>query len=118
MANTLTTLTDATGYVYGTEASVDTDPGASGYGCSAVSLRRTVGLTATQKVFYIKSIGTSAIVTLQWKREADLTWTDYADYTAVCRNAIADPSQNMYWRAIVKDNNQGSSGASVFGIDW
>ena len=97
------------------EASVDTDPGAAGYGCKPVSIQYTRGLDAEEMRFYIKSI-TGATVTLQWKRAADASWTDYEDYTEVTRKIIRDNSAGMYWRAIVKDDAQGTS--SVFGIDW
>jgi len=95
------------------EVSVDTDPGADGYGCNAVSFNG-----ATPKVFYIASIGAGATVTLQWKRSTASTWTDYADYTTVTRQVIQEYAPGIQWRATVKDNNQGSSGSSVFGICW
>ena len=96
------------------EASVDTDPGSAGYECNAVSFDGTF----TQKIFYISSIGTGATVTLQWKRDTASTWTDYEDYTVVTRQVIQEYAPGIQWQAIVKDNNQGSSGASVFGICW
>lgn len=100
------------------EASVDTDPGTDGYGCNPVSIIYDIGQDVEEMRFYIKQIATSATITLQWKRSGDSTYTDYDDYTEVTRKVIRDNSAGMYWRAIVKDNNQGSSGTSIFGIDW
>lgn len=103
------------------EASVDTDPGANGFGCNPVSVDSHRGLEHEEIWFYIKSI-TGATVTLQWKfktdsdwGDEDAAWTDYEDYTEVTKKVIHDDSTG-YWRAIVKDNNQGTS--SVFGISW
>jgi hypothetical protein len=69
-------------------------------------------------MFYISSIGTDATVTLQWKDVNDDNYTDYEDHTAVTRQVITEAARDTAWRAIVKDDAQGSSGASVFGISW
>lgn len=109
MANTQTSSTRSE------QASVDTDPGADGYGCNSVSLP-TAG--ARGKVyFYIKSIASGATITLQWKKSADTVWYDYEDYTAVGRHAIDDNASDVAYRAIVKNAAQGT-GTSIFGIDW
>lgn len=118
MANTRTEGTDSAGQVYFQEASVDTDPGAEGYGCTPVTLRTTVGGMIKQMVFYVKSMSVAdATVTLQWQRYADTSWTDYNEYTEVCRYVINDVSNNVYWRAIIKSGDRGT-GTTVFGIDW
>ena len=118
-ANTAYDSSDGhTGYYY-VQASVDTDPGANGYGAEAVNVKEAGRITEDYEVwFFISSIGTDATITLQWKRANNLSWTDYEDYTEVTRKVIHDRSHGMYWRAIVKDDNQGSGGFSVFGIDW
>lgn len=89
------------------EISVDTDPGADGY-----ASKQTSAYVDKQMWFYIKSI--TGTVTLQWKRGADVTWTDYEDYTEVTRKIIEDSANGMQWRVLVKDNNQNA----VTGIDW
>ena len=68
--------------------------------------------------FYIKSIGTDAEVTLQWKRTDDASYSDLDTYTAAGKYTIQDKANDVYYRAIVKDDKQGSGGASVFGIEW
>lgn len=113
MANSRTTLA---GEYRTEEASVDTDPGADGYGCNSVTHLDAYQSGGRQKVFYISQIGTGAVVTLQWKRDTATTWTDFEDYTEVTRETINEQAYGIQWRAIVKDNAQGSAGASVFGI--
>ncbi len=93
---------------------VDVDPGADGYWCEGVSASQ-LGNDNVEIRFYIKAI-TGATVTLQWKRATDSTWTDYEDYTEVTRKVIRDNSKDVFWRAGVKDDQQGTS--STFGIDW
>ena len=100
------------------EASVDTDPGADGYGCKPVAFNDSYRADARSMIFYISQIGTGAIVTLQWHRAGVSTWTDYESFSVVTRQIIEEQSYSTEWRAVVKDNNQGSAGASVFGISW
>jgi len=99
------------------EASVDTDPGANGYGCKEIVFDKDRAI-GQKLVFYISQIGTGAIVTLQWRRSGVSTWTDYESFSVVTRQIIEEQSYPTEWRAVVKDNNQGSAGASVFGISW
>jgi len=106
-----------TGGLYFEEATVDTDPGANGYGCNEVSILAKRGADAEEIRFYIESIASGATITLQWKRSDNSTWTDYDDYTTVIRKVIRDNSHGVWWRAIVKDDAQGT-GTSIFGIDW
>ena len=97
------------------EASVDTDPGANGYACLSVSNK----VSAKFLNFYIKSIGTGAEVVLQWKRTDDTSWYDIGNaYTATGKYALQDKATDVYYRAIVKDDKQGSGGTTVFGIEW
>ena len=100
------------------QASVDTDPGTTGYGCNPILYDDVKKAGSEFRVFYISQIGTGAIVTLQWKRDTDSSWTDYGDYTEVTRQVIQDQVSGIEWRAVVKDNNQGSLGTSIFGICW
>ena len=99
------------------EASVDTDPGANGYGINAVSIQHSQGIEAEEMWFYIKSIGTAATITLQWSSD-NSTFYDYDDYTAVGKYIIRDKSAGAYWKPIIKDDAQGSAGTSIFGISW
>lgn len=95
------------------QATVDTDPGSSGYYTDAVYTNGEGNLH-----FYIKAC-TGATVHLQWQHVCDSTsWFDYdADgYTAVGRYHIEDNTPGVKWRAGVKDNNQGTT--STFGLDW
>ena len=116
MANSRTT--GGSGY-YFEKASVDADPGAAGYGCNPVSnLAHSPGKQPGLKRFFIETLGTDAEVTLQWKYDTASTWTDYKTYTAVDRENIDDTTAGVSWKAIVKDGKQGSSGTSLFGIDW
>ena len=100
--------------LYFEQAFCDTDPGANGYWTESVSASQ-LGNDDKEIRFYIKSI-TGATVTLQWKRSTDSTWTDYEDYTEVTRKVIRDNSKDVFWRAGVKDDAQGTN--STFGIDW
>ena len=119
-ANTQTSASTSNGRYE--EAFVDTDPGANGHGCLPVNIPYKQGQNAKEMRCYIKSI-TGATVTLQWKfksdsdwGDVDADWTDYEDYTEVMRKIIRDKSEGVYWRMIVKDNNQGTD--STFGISW
>lgn len=116
MANSRTSSSTSTGRFE--EAIVDTDPGVDGYGCNPVNILYTRGLKKEEMRFYIRQIATGATITLRWKRMADTDWTEYEDFTEVVRKIIRDNSAGIEWDAIVKDNNQGSSGTSIFGIDW
>ena len=104
------------------EASVVDDPGTAGYGCNAVSIQTAMGLEEKEIWFYVKSIGTNATITLQWSDDLGVTYYDYPttryDIETGGRDIIRDSSAGVYWRLIVKDSEQGSSGASVFGISW
>ena len=114
MANTRTSTTRKE------EASVDTDPGASGYGCNPISPRgiaKSIGEQGKKVCFYISSIASGATVTLRWKHKGDASYTEYADYTAVTREQLSDDSVDILYDAIVKDDAQGT-GTTVFGFDW
>jgi len=104
------------------EASVDTDPGTDGLGCLPISIKATRGEKAVEMWFYVKTVGTDATITLQWSDDGGTTYYDYPttryDIEAGGKDIIRDSSAGVYWRLIVKDNEQGSSGASVFGICW
>ena len=104
------------------EASVDTDPGASGAGCVPVSIQFMRGEKPDEIWFYVKSIGTGATITLQWSDDAGVTYYDYPttryEIEVGGRDIIRDRSAGVYWKLMVKDNEQGSGGASVFGISW
>lgn len=116
MANSKSTGGDG---FYFEKASVDVDPGTNGYGCNPVpNTARRPGREPGKKRFFISSIGTDAEVTLRWKYDSDAAWTEYETYTAVTRVTIDDTTAGVSWDAIVKDNKQGSSGTTVFGIDW
>jgi hypothetical protein len=100
------------------EASVDTDPGTDGYATTAICPALIAQNEERAVRAFISSIGTAAEVTLQWSRSGATAYTDYDTYTAVDRFEITDRSEGVYWRWIVKDDAQGSSGSSVFGFDW
>ena len=104
------------------EATVDTDPGTNGYACTAVSIQYTRGQDVEEMWFYVKTIATGATITLQWSDDAGTTYYDYPttryDIEAGGRDIIRDSSAGVHWRLIVKDNEQGSSGTSIFGICW
>lgn len=97
------------------KASVDTDPGTDGYGCKGVRLSDLPNID--HLTFAILTLGTAAEVTLQYS-EDNVTFYDHPDspYTAITIQKIDD--KTLYWRGLVKDDKQGSSGASVFGIYW
>jgi hypothetical protein len=99
------------------EASVDTDPGANGYGCNAVAPSRLPVQNKKEVMFYIKSIASGATITLQWKDLDDTDFTDYAGYTTVGRHVIREIAKDTEWQAIIKNAAQGT-GTSVFGLSW
>ncbi len=101
------------------EASIDTDPGTDGYWCVPVSAKYQGGAYTTEIWFYIKTIGTSATVSLQWSSD-NVTFYDVQDgeYTEIGRYVIRDYAKGVYYRVGVKDDDQGSSGASLVGIHY
>lgn len=99
------------------QASVDTNPGADGYGCNPVCPVRQPEGDKKDLMFYVKSIAANATVTLQWKDLDDAAYTDYADYTTVGRHRISEIALNTEWRAIIKNAAQGT-GTTVFGLSW
>jgi len=94
-------------------ATVDTAPGASGYGTNAVNIRSTHEKHAW---FSIRGTGVMT-VTLQFKCPGDTDWTDYMDYSSTERKLIEGGGAGVKWRAIVK-NAEYTSGSKTFGFDW
>lgn len=96
-------------------ATVDTDPGASGYFTNNVSPRRQGGAV----FFSVRDVSSmSMTVTLQFQCDGDAAWTDYETYTAVTRVKISDNGGKVLWRAGVKESADYTSGESTFGFDW
>ena len=65
---------------------------------------------------------TTITVSLQYKCDGDLGWTDYADFAGSTlavgnRLIIEDTGAAVRWRAGVKDGNY-TDGALTFGFDW
>jgi len=93
-------------------ATVDTDPGATGYGTIAIrplekNPRGLIGFAIT---------GGTATVDLQF-RVAEGDWETEGQYTAGdCKN-INDPFVQKEWRGWVLDDNQGT-GTTAFGFVW
>lgn len=115
-------------------ATVDTAPGAAGYGTEEISLRELK--TKSKKIFdrvYFSireyeadSSGASATsditVNLQFKCKNDPGWQDYKlingqTITTGHRFAITDMAAETRWRGWVKDDGFGG-GKVIFGFDW
>ena len=91
-------------------ATVDTDPGSSGFFTRQVNI-------VDQISFFVTGSG-SMTVTLQFQPPGITTWTDYATYTTDTRVTIDDASKSVKWRAGVKETADYSSGSKSFGFDW
>jgi len=94
--------------------SVDTDPGAD-YSSTSVN----VGLFYKTDFicFVLKGATYSAIVTLEYQKVGDSTWTVYDTYTSNTRLEIHDRSEGYLWR-VTCINTEYTSGAFIAGIDW
>jgi hypothetical protein len=113
-------------------ATVDTNPGASGYWTNEVSIRHLQKTTKRGSIFFSireyeadssQASDTSvATVKLQFKCEGDLGWQDYKLVSGVALEAghritINDTGAGVRWRAGVKDGGF-TSGKVIFGFDW
>lgn len=115
-------------------ATVDTKPGASGYGTEEISLRelKSKKKMITDRVYFsireaeADSSGASATsditVNLQFKCAGDVGWQDYKllnGQTLVVghRFAITDMAAEIRWRGWVKDDDF-RDGKITFGFDW
>jgi len=97
-------------------ATVDTAPGADGYGTDAIS----PNTESLDKLFFSFRGTGSITVTLQFKCDGDTSWQDYADYsdfTDEPRKLIEGGAGKVKWRLIVKSGAY-SSGSLTFGFDW
>ena len=98
-------------------ATVDTAPGASGYGTSAISPKKYRAQSAYKSLWFtIGGTGTMT-VTLQYKLAGTSTWNDYADYTSAEYKLLETGAGGETWRAIVK-NGAHTSGSLTFGFTW
>jgi len=97
-------------------ATVDTAPGASGYGTNEVKVRKKSSRQNQQVWFSIRGTGVMT-VTLQFKCTGDSDYTDYEDYTGTERKVVDGGASGVVWRAIVKDGGH-TSGSKTFGFDW
>lgn len=113
-------------------ATVDTNPGATGYFTNSVCPRSKVK-DGIDKVFFsiretdadisaAPSALSSIIVTLQYKCPEDDRWTDYVSldgstFTIGNRVLIEDYGVGVLWRAGVVDDGF-TSGSVTFGFDW
>lgn len=114
-------------------ATVDTAPGAAGYGTQEISLRelKKTKKTTDRVYFSIREYeadssgasDTSVItVNLQFKCTGDLGWQDYKLLNGQTidvghRFAILDDAADVRWRGWVKDAGY-VSGKVTFGFDW
>lgn len=116
-ANTQTSASTSAGRYEA--ASVDTDPGANGYGTKSISIQYTRGMQATELWFDIYTIGTGATITLQ-RSPDNVTFYDMqdGDYTEIGGWVIHDATAGTYYKLWVKDDAQGSGGASLFRLKW
>ncbi len=115
-------------------ATVDTKPGAAGYGTEEISLRELKSkkrMISDRVYFSIReaeadSSGASATsditVNLQFKCAGDVGWQDYKllngqTLAAGHRFAITDMAAEIRWRGWVKDDDF-RDGKITFGFDW
>jgi hypothetical protein len=115
-------------------ATVDTSPGAAGYGTNEISLRELktkLKKIADRVYFSIResesdSSGASdtsnITVNLQFKCAGDAGWQDYKLLNGQTiltghRFAITDMGAEVRWRGWVKDNDF-NGGKVTFGFDW
>ena len=95
-------------------ATVDTDPGATGYYTAELNLR---GKKTTVVYFSVRGTGSMTVV-LQFKVTGDSVWTDYATTTNNGRAALKWGGAGVKWRAGVKNASGYTSGEKSFGFDW
>ena len=119
-----------TNYEY---ATVDTNPGASGYFTNSICPRDKFKTDKVKQIFF--SIRESAAdisaapsalstitVVLQYKCQGDAAWTDYIDLAGSTfaignRVVLEDIGNGVDWRAGVRDD-EFTSGSVTFGFDW
>lgn len=97
-------------------ATVDTDPGGTGYFTNPVSGRAKQKLGSDALFFSVKGTG-SMTISLQFKDPGDTEWTTHTTYSANGKKRIVDGSSTQ-WRAGVVDSAAYSSGSKTFGFTW
>ena len=99
-------------------ATVNVDPGASGYYTNAISIRAIKGNRQAEHVYFsIRGTGTMT-VTLQFKCSGDAAWTDYDTYTTSKRLIVEGGEVGTTWRAGVVNAVAYTSGEKIFGFGW
>ncbi|KKM71970.1 hypothetical protein LCGC14_1425200 [marine sediment metagenome] len=99
-------------------ATVNTNPGASGYFTNEVNIRQK----SLQQVFFsVRETGASSAfsvtITLQFKCPGDDDWQDYDTYSEVNRKLIEGGGAGVRWRMGVEQGDY-TSGEVTFGFDW
>jgi len=97
-------------------ATVDTDPGGSGYFTNPVSGRAKKKLGSEAIFFSVKDSG-DVTVSLQFKDLGDTEWTTYEVYETNTKKRILDGSSTQ-WRVGVVDSAAFTSGSKTFGFTW
>jgi len=99
-------------------ATVNVDPGASGYYTNPISIRAIKGNRQAEHVYFsIRGTG-SMTITLQFKCSGDTDWTNYDTYSTVKRAIIEGGEAGTVWRAGVVNSAAYISGEMIFGFGW
>jgi len=99
-------------------ATVNADPGASGYYTNEISIRRVLANSQAEYIYFsIRGTGTMT-VTLQFKCFGDAAWTDYDTYLTSERLIVEGGEVGTVWRAGVVNAAAYTVGEKIFGFGW